>query len=165
MRQCLCPEYGVIESTEQSDFLLYFHPLPFHAPFLFPWSLRPARYKNFGSTTSPLLDIVRNHEKMRIPKFQNHRLTATFARVNLQFRLFWKNIHFFGKTSNCPAIYPFFRKNTHWSSDLSLNWSVGWWVSYSVRSFICESVGQLVHKRARLPISLTLTNLHNSCNC
>ena len=125
----------------------------------------PARYKNFGRTTSPLLDIVRNHEKMRIPKFQNHRLTATFARVNLQFRIFWKNIHFFGKTSICPAIYPFFRKNIHLSSDLSLNWSVGWWVSYSVRSFICESVGQLVHKRARLPISLTLTNLHNSCNC
>ena len=47
------------------------------------WLREPSKIQNFGRTTSTLLDIVRNPEKMRIPKFQNHRSPATFARVNL----------------------------------------------------------------------------------
>ena len=127
--------------------------------------LRPARYKNFGRTTSTVLDIVRNDKKMRIPKFQNHRLMATFARVNLQFRIFLEKYPFFGKTSICPGICPILWENIHLSGGLSVDWLVGWSVSYSVRSLICVSFCQLVRKCTRLPISLTLTNLHNSCSC
>ena len=116
-------------------------------------SLRPARYKNFGPTTSSLLDIVRNHEKMRIPKFQNHRLTATFARVNLQFRIFLEKYPFFGKTSICTGICPFFGKLSicpaicPWigrlvgqSVILSIHSSVNHFVSWSVSASASPSV-------------------------
>ena len=112
-------------------------------------ALRQARYKNFGRTTCPVKGILRNHEKIRFPKFQVHRLTATFARANLKIRLFGK-ISVFGLFLAASSLKGM---ANHFSGHLSLYWelvgqtvvlsvhsSASWLVSWSVSASICPSV-------------------------